>query len=163
MLKIARDLSARTLLLWVVEALLLSQAASSGRCCAGSDTDCAGYFWLYCLWAGWICTCYRSAGRGGYRIWQPYKITADHQTHHLLAALAAAIMSAGLALLQGLIIPAMTSQPPFRQRFSDLWLWCVLIPPVSFLAFQMDGSMSVRPPAIICEMGWLCLSRYLPG
>ena len=30
MFKIARDLSARTLLLWTVEALLLSQAASSG-------------------------------------------------------------------------------------------------------------------------------------
>jgi MATE family multidrug resistance protein len=57
----------------------------------------------------------------------------------LLAALAAAIMSAGLILLQGLIIPVMTSQPPLQAAVADLWLWCVLIPPVSFLAFQMDG------------------------
>ena len=139
MLKIARDLSLRTLLLWGVEAVLLSHAASNG------DTALAAIQIILVIF-GFI-----AFGLDGFahatEALTGTAIGAGQRTHlkliiqrtTFLAALSALFMSAGLWIGEDLILALMTSLTDVQMTVSELWLWCVLIPPMAFLAFQMDG------------------------
>ena len=139
MLKIARDLGARTLLLWAVEALLLSQAASNGDTALAAIQIVLVIFGFIAFGLDGFAHATEALAGAAIGSGSRTKLQMIIKRTTLLAALAAGIMSAGLALLQGVIIPVMTSQPPLQAAVADLWLWCVVIPPVSFLAFQMDG------------------------
>ena len=56
-----------------------------------------------------------------------------------LAFLVAFLMSGFFALAKPIILPLFTNQPELQEAVSSIWLWLLIIPPVSVLAFQMDG------------------------
>ena len=139
MLKIARDLSARTLLLWAVEALLLSQAASSGDNALAAIQIVLVIFGFIAFGLDGFAHATEALAGTAIGAGNRAKLILIIKRTTVLAAAAACSMSAGLYLLEGLIIPVMTSQAALQAAIADLWFWCVLIPPFSFLAFQMDG------------------------
>ena len=139
MFKIARDLSARTLLLWAVEALLLSQAAGSGDISLAAIQMMLVIFGFIAFGLDGFAHATEALVGAAIGAKSRARLRLILQRTTLLAAIAAFIMAAILYVFEGLIVPVLTGQAPLQAAISDLWLWCVLIPPVSFLAFQMDG------------------------
>ncbi len=136
---IARDLSLRTLLLWGIEALLLARAGIYG------DNQLAAIEIVLVLFGfiafgldGFAHATEALAGAAIGAGQRQQLITVIRRTT-VLAGLTAAALSCILYLFEGLIILALTSQPELQRLVADLWLWCLFIPPASFLAFQMDG------------------------
>ncbi len=57
----------------------------------------------------------------------------------ILSFLTALFISTLLYLYKFQIINILTSQFFLKQQVADIWIWCILLPLSSFLAFQMDG------------------------
>lgn len=139
MLAIARDLSLRTLLLWGVEALLITQAAQRG------DVELAAIQILLVMFGliafaldGFAHATEALVGQaiGSGAIIQLKQII---KRANYLAGISAVFISIALYGLQGIILAAMTSQADLLELVSSLWGWCIIMPVAAFLAFQMDG------------------------
>ena len=139
LLAVAKNLFLRTLLIWIVEALLIAQAARLG------DIKLATIQIILVLF-GFI-----SFGLDGFAHatealtgqmvgnQNPSGLRIIIRKSCILAGVTAVLISCILFLFQPIILPLMTSQPELLQLTSEIWIWVLAIPLSAFLAFQMDG------------------------
>ena len=136
---IARDLSLRTMLLWGVEAALLTQAATYGDIkLAAMQVILVMFGFIAFGLDGFAHATEALVGHAiGARQKRMLKLVIRRTT--FLAGLMALAMSLTLWLGGSLLIPLFTNQPALISAIEHLWIWCIILPIVSCLAFQMDG------------------------
>ena len=139
LMAIAKNLSLRTLLIWAVEALLISQAARIG------DVELASIQIILVLF-GFIAFsldgfAHATEALTGQMVGNqnPSGLRIMIRKSCILAGFTAVLISCILFLLKPIILPLMTSQPELLHLTSEMWIWVLAIPLSAFLAFQMDG------------------------
>ena len=136
---IARDLSLRTLMIWAVEALILSKAAVTGDVSLAVIQIMLTMFGFIAFGLDGIA--HASEALVGALIGKhdPTRLRQLIWRATILSGLLALIASLVILIAQPAIISMMTSQPELTHSVSMIWWWIVIIPPASFLAFLMDG------------------------
>ena len=139
LMSIAKNLSFRTLLIWAVEALLISQAARLG------DVELASIQIILVLF-GFIAFsldgfAHATEALTGQMVGNqnPSGLRIMIRKSCILAGFTAVLISCILFLLKPIILPLMTSQPELLHLTSEMWIWVLATPLSAFLAFQMDG------------------------
>ena len=137
--KIGRDLGIRTVLIWAIEALLLSETAEMGE---GELASMHIILTLFNFIAyGLDGFAHAAEALVGMMIGgrDPRKLKQVIWRGLMLSGGCAVGFAVFLFVADSLILGLMTSQTELRNLVLSHWLWVVLIPPASFLAFQMDG------------------------
>lgn len=136
---VSRDLCLRTVMLWLVEALLLGYAAKTGDLSLASMQIVLVVFGFIAFGLdGFAHAAEALVGdRLGKRDFADMKYIIWRST--LLAFYSSVILSAILFFCRLPILNMLTSQPDLIDATQAIWIYITLLPLVSFLAFQMDG------------------------
>ena len=137
--QIARDLSLRTLMIWAVEALMLSKAAMMGDLSLASIQIVLTMFAFIAFGLDGIAHATEALVGAFIGRQDPARLKQLVWRSIVMSALLSGIVSIVVLLAQPAILSVMTSQPALIESVSAVWWWVVLIPPASFLAFLMDG------------------------
>ena len=138
-LSIARDLSIRTLMIWAVEAVLLSQSAKSGDVSLASVQLVLTLFNFIAFGLDGIAHAAEAlTGQHiGSRNTKALALVISRSTR--LSAAMALALTMGLFWFETFWITLLTSQAELTAVMEGLWIYVCLIPLASFLAFVMDG------------------------
>lgn len=138
-LLVGRDITVRTMLLLLAEAVLVHAAAAQGVAELGAMKIVLVLFSLIAF--GLDGFAHAGEALAGSAIGQ-----RDRRMLNLvvwrscwLAAAAGLFMTLIIVTGAGWIIPLLTSQPLLQEATHQVWLWAAVLPLASFLAFQMDG------------------------
>ena len=136
---LSRDLILRTGLLFFVQFLLISEAAKIDTLTLAAMQIIIVLFGLIAYGLdGFAHAAEALVGEAiGKRRAEHLMLVARRSTR--LAFLVAFLMSGFFAFAKPIILPLFTSQPDLQAAVNDIWYWVVITPPVSVLAFQMDG------------------------
>jgi len=137
--QIARDLSLRTLMIWAVEALMLSKAASMGDLSLASIQIVLTMFAFIAFGLDGIAHATEALVGAFIGRQDPVRLKQLVWRSIIMSALLSAVVSIVILIARPAILSAMTSQPALIDSVSAIWWWVVIIPPASFLAFLMDG------------------------
>ena len=126
-------------MLWMVEAILLAEAAKTGDVRLASMQIILNIFGFISFGLdGFAHTAEAMVGdRQGKRAFWDMKVVIWRST--LLAFCIAVVISAALYFFQSPILTLITNQHALIETTGALWLYVTILPLVSFLAFQMDG------------------------
>ena len=138
-LLVGRDITVRTMLLLLAEAVLIYAAAAQGIAELGAMKIILVLFSLIAF--GLDGFAHAGEALAGAAIGQRNKqiLSLVIWRSCWLAAAAGGVMTVIILTGIGWILPLLTSQPLLQAATEQVWLWAALLPLTSFLAFQMDG------------------------
>jgi len=136
---LSRDLVLRTGLLFLVEFLLISQAAKIDTLTLAAMQILIVLFGLIAYGLDGFAHAAEALVGEAIGKGRPKQLMMVARRSTYLAFIVACLMSGFFAFAQPLIIPLFTNQPDLQAAVISIWHWVLIIPPASMLAFQMDG------------------------
>jgi len=136
---IARDLSLRTLMIWAVEALILSKAAVMDDLSLATMQIVLTMFGFIAFGLDGIAHATEALVGALIGKQDPNRLKQLVWRSVIMSGLLSLMASIVIIIGQPVMVSAVTSQAELARSVSMIWWWIMLIPPASFLAFLMDG------------------------
>jgi len=136
---IARDLSLRTLMIWAVEALILSKAAVMDDLSLATMQIVLTMFGFIAFGLDGIAHATEALVGALIGKQDPNRLKQLVWRSVIMSGVLSLMASIVIIIGQPVMVSAVTSQAELARSVSMIWWWIMLIPPASFLAFLMDG------------------------
>ena len=136
---LSRDITIRTVILFIVQSSLIIQASTMDVLSLAAMQITLSIFALISFGLdGFAHAAEALVGEAiGKKHLTNLQLVIRRSTY--LAGLVAILMSALLYLCEPYLLSLYTTQAEIQQAVHQIWIWILLIPPASMVAFQMDG------------------------